>query len=44
MRSITTVFVLLGFLSLTACGEKADYERKAEQDAAARRIVNTKEK
>lgn len=42
MRIATTVFVLLAFMALTACGEKADYEKQAEKDAAARRIINTK--
>jgi predicted small lipoprotein YifL len=44
MRLITTVVALLAFFTLAACGEKADYEKQAEKDAAARRIVNTGEK
>lgn len=41
MRVFTTFFALLAFLGLTACGEKSSYEKQAEKDAAARRIVNT---
>jgi hypothetical protein len=43
LRSFTVVLLLLAIFSLAAC-EKADYEKQAEKDAAARRIVNTGEK
>jgi uncharacterized lipoprotein len=41
MRFITTILAMLAFLSLAACDGKADYEKKAEKDADARRAINT---